>query len=51
MQHDHLDAIPEKYKQSGWGMQPQAIIGSPQIYKQFPNTDVLKNMMSDGQSI
>lgn len=51
MQHDHLDDIPLKYKQSGWGMQPQSIIGSPQIYKQFPNTDILKNMISDGQRV
>eukprot|EP00485_Elphidium_margaritaceum_P010078 CAMPEP_0202692676 /NCGR_PEP_ID=MMETSP1385-20130828/6994_1 /ASSEMBLY_ACC=CAM_ASM_000861 /TAXON_ID=933848 /ORGANISM="Elphidium margaritaceum" /LENGTH=668 /DNA_ID=CAMNT_0049348253 /DNA_START=133 /DNA_END=2139 /DNA_ORIENTATION=+ len=49
MQHDRLDVIPDEFRQAGWGMQPQAITGSPQTYRYFPNTDVLKNMMADGQ--
>ena len=51
MQHDHLDAIPDEYKQSGWGMQTAPITGSPQIHKMFPNTNILKNMMADGQRV
>eukprot|EP01083_Nonionella_stella_P037732 102847_1 len=51
MQHDHLDAIPDEYKQAGWGMQTAPITGSTHIHKMFPNTDILKNMMQDGQRV
>merc|ERR1719461_1030650 len=32
-------------------MQPAAITGSPQIHKIFPNTNIIKNTINDGQRV
>lgn len=51
MQLDKLPSIPPEYKQGGWGMQPQSRTNCPDVYKLFPNTDILHNLMWDGQRV
>ena len=46
------ESLPNEYRQSGWGMQPQPRRdNNPDIYKMFPNTSVLKNIINDGNRL